>query len=70
MALSKDLAPSSFSKKAEPFSNDFFEYSLDFGGDRLPALGKRRRRSGHHLELLFAVFLEIIELVGQFYPLS
>src|SRR5271157_2929903 len=29
IALSKDLAPSSFSKKAEPFSNDFFEYSLD-----------------------------------------
>jgi hypothetical protein len=29
MALSKDLAPSSFSKKAEPFSNDFFEYSFD-----------------------------------------
>jgi hypothetical protein len=47
-----------------------FRILARFGGDRLLALGKRRRRSGHHLELLFAVFLEIIELVGQFYPLS
>ena len=65
MALSKDLAPSSFSKNAEPFSSDFFEYSLDLGGDCLPALGKGRRRRSHRLELFFAEFLEIIKSVGH-----